>query len=165
MSVVRIQGVPPYDGEYEFDVERSFTTRELRWIKQIAGYLPIGLEDGLAGGDADLIIALVVIAMYRAGKLDRSEVIDAADRLSDEPVGDEDSFLTIVLDDEGVEDELPPESPLGLDESSTSLSDAKPNGFGPDSSSISASPDAIPEPTGDLSSDTSPLSVPTTSGT
>lgn len=167
MRLIRLKGVPPYDGEYEFDDDRSFTTRELRWIKQISGYRAGELQDGFEAGDADLVLALVVIAMNRAGKVDRDDVLDVADRLSDEPVEDDDekSFVTITVTDGEDDEPDPPESPLTLDESSPSLSNEKTNGFGPDSSSISDPPETIPGPTGDLSSDTSPASVPTTSGT
>lgn len=158
MSLIRLSGVPPYDGEYEFDNDRSFTTRELRWIKQIAGYLPTSLREGFEGGDADLVIAVVVIAMHRAGKIDRDHVLEVADRLSDEPVDDE-SFLQIIGDEEEEEEEeLPPAQPLELDSSLRSSSVASPNGFGQDSPNISAIPDATPSPIGDLSSDTSPAS-------
>lgn len=163
MSLIRIKGVPPFDGEYEFDVDRSFTTRELRWIKQIAGYLPTSIQSGLDGGDADLVVALTVIAMFREGKISRDDVLAVADRFADEPIGDdEDAFLTVVLAEE-VEEELPPEPTLGLVGLSPSSSDEKQNGFGPDSTNILASPDATPSPITDSSSDTSPASVPETS--
>lgn len=97
--------IPPYDGEYEFD-DRTFSTRELRWIKQIAGYLPMKLNEGLEGGDADLYIALTVIAMKRAGKITREQVLDVADRLADVPL--EDSRIRFVGDDEGA-DAVPPD--------------------------------------------------------
>lgn len=163
MSLIVVKGVPPWDGEYEFATDRSFTTRELRWIKQIAGYLPTSLDAGLEGGDADLVIALVVIAMHRAGKISRDQVLEVADRMSDEPVGDDDSFLTIIRDEEEVEDELPPALPLEREQSSTSLSDEKPNGSGLVSPNTLATLDENLEPIGDLNSDTSPESESTTS--
>lgn len=166
MSLIRVKGVPPWDGEYEFEEDRSFTTRELRWIKQIAGYLPASLDEGLEGGDADLVIALVVIAMQRTGKIAREDVLTVADRFADEPVGEEDSFLTIIRDEaEEVADELPPASTLEREQSSTTSSDEKGNGSGPHSSSYSDLPDATLEPTGALSSDTSPELESTTSAT
>jgi hypothetical protein len=82
---VVVSQIPPYDGEYEFD-DRAFSTRELRWIKQIAGYLPMKLSEGLEGGDADVLIALTVIAMKRAGKITREQVLEVADRIADEPM-------------------------------------------------------------------------------
>lgn len=164
MSLITVKGVPPWDGTYEFDIDQSFTTRELRWIKQIAGYLPASLQDGLEGGDADIVIALVVIAMHRSGRLGRDEVLDVADRFSDEPVGDDDSFLTIDATGDEV-DELPPVPPLVPEPSSPSLSSEKPTTSGPPSPSFTASQGETPEPTGDGSLATSAVASPTGSAT
>lgn len=160
---IKVRGVSPYDGDYEFDDDRSFTTRELRWIKQISGYLPATLGVGLDGGDADLVIAIVVIAMHRAGKVAREDVLDLADRMSDIPIDDPDQeFLTIeASDDEEVED-VPLASTLERDESWPTSSDENPNGFGPDSRSDSDLPDASRPDIGPSRSDTSLTSLPAT---
>lgn len=164
MSFITLRGVPPWDGTYEFDVDRSFTTRELRWMKQIAGYLPVSLQEGLEGGDADVVITLVCIAMHRAGKLAREDVLDVADRMSDLPVGDEDTWITIDSTGDEV-DELPPAPPLEHEPSSPSLSNERPSSSGPPLPISTASQGETPEATGDGNSHTSPVSSPTGSVT
>jgi hypothetical protein len=81
-----IEGLKPYDGEYEFDIaEQPLTTLEWRWIKKIAGYLPLTMQDGFRGGDPDLFLVFAVIALCRNGKVDPTDVYRVADRLADEP--------------------------------------------------------------------------------
>jgi hypothetical protein len=61
-----IERVPPYDGEYEFD-DSSFTNRELHTIKQISGVRPGEFLEAGAALDNDLVVALTIIALRRAG--------------------------------------------------------------------------------------------------
>jgi len=103
-----LKGVPPYDGEYELDLERAFNTREWRWIKAISGYMPNTIREGLVGGDPDMYVAISVIAMCRAGKIDRDDWRVAADVLAEAPFQLEGGAITIVFPE--VEDD----SPLGL---------------------------------------------------
>lgn len=116
-----LKGVPPYDGEYELDLERAFNTREWRWIKAISGYMPNTIREGLAGGDPDMYVAISTIAMCRAGKIDRDEWRHAADVLAEAPFQLEGGAITIVFpeteDDSPLEltsepDELSPTRPL-----------------------------------------------------
>lgn|SRR5574337_1508169 len=162
MALIRISQIPPYDGEYELDIERAFTTRELRWIKQMSGYLPRTLQEGLEGGDADLFIALAVIAMERAGKVPREDVLQVADRLSDIPLDDENGKIQILAeeDDQSPPASTPepePSSPRSLPASSESSSIASSDGSEPSGES--------PATTGATRSPTSLTSVRTQSGT
>lgn len=101
-----IKGVKPYDGEYPLD-DSEFTTREWSWIKKISGYLPMTAEDGFKGGDPELFVALAVVAMVRAGRIERGDALNVADRLADSAFG---SSLTFEADgDEEAED--PPTAP------------------------------------------------------
>ena len=69
MDWLILEQVPPYDGRYEWDLEgRELTTREWGWIKRLAGYLPLNIEDGL--GDPELIAVFAAIALRRAGKVE-----------------------------------------------------------------------------------------------
>lgn len=66
MPQIKIEGVPPYDGEYELDM--NFTNRDLHTIKQVAGVRAGDLNDALEHKDLDLVVALAVNALRRAGK-------------------------------------------------------------------------------------------------
>lgn len=65
---ITVSGVPGWDGEYPLDVS-YFTMRELRTIKNLAGVRAGELQDALAAGDNDVIVAFTSIAIRR--KLDR----------------------------------------------------------------------------------------------
>lgn len=64
-----IEDVPPYDGEYEF--EGAFTNRELHIIKRISGVRAGELEEASTAMDSDLLVAIAVVLLRRAGKLPR----------------------------------------------------------------------------------------------
>lgn len=86
MDYIHVEGVPPYDGKYEFDLrDAAFTVREWGWIKRHSGYLPFTLWDGLQGSDAELLAVMALIAMVRAGKVDRRDVPDVWERFADAP--------------------------------------------------------------------------------
>ena len=67
MDKIRIEGVPPWDGDYDFDP--SFKNRELNRIKKITGIRGGEIGEALAAGDTDLMVALAVLALERAGKM------------------------------------------------------------------------------------------------
>ncbi len=117
MDAIVITGVQPFDGTYELDLENSpFTTLEWRWIKQTAGYLPGTVAEGFEGGDPDLIVALAVIAMHRAGKIRKEDATRTADQLADVPV----DGASIVFQAGPVEDDArPPEVSEGTVSSPT----------------------------------------------
>lgn len=151
MNVV-IEGIAPYNGEYEFDTEKVMTTREWRWLKQIGGYSPRTLDEAIADYEPDVVISLAVIAMCRAGKITREEVLEVAEKLIDYPY--DGSYITLSGGEES-EPEIPPAltlepdgaSPKSSSEnvSSTSPSNASSGNGSPTASDPSA---ANPSPTG-----------------
>jgi hypothetical protein len=99
--VVRI---PPYEGEYPLDMDaKAFSPLEWKWLRRIAdvGPLTIGESDA-----PSLSVALSVIAMYRDGRIDKREAMEAADVLEDPPfdgVG-----ISVITEDE--EEEADPQN-------------------------------------------------------
>src|SRR4051794_23299303 len=62
---IKIEGVPPYDGEYPCDA--PYTSREWRLFKQIGKILPQELTKAMMGGDVDVILCYAVIGVRRRG--------------------------------------------------------------------------------------------------
>jgi hypothetical protein len=88
MDYIVLDGVKPYDGRYELDLEQQpFTTREWGWIKRHANYLPLTVWDGFQGGDPELFAVFAVISLRRAGRIDTTEAQGMFDRLQDMPLG------------------------------------------------------------------------------
>ena len=96
--------VPPWQGEYELDEDRPFNTEEWRWIRQISGYMPLTVQDGFAGGDPTLFVALSVVAMHRNRKLADRDVLEVAGQLAKAPFDGE----AITMVGETVEDDAVP---------------------------------------------------------
>lgn len=139
MDKIRIDGIAAYDGEYELDVS-YFTMRELHTVKRLSGVRVGELEDALAAGDSDVIVALAVIALQRAGR----QVVE--DLIWDAPMGG----ITYVGDPDGA-DAVPP----GLTPSGSLASGSGSGGSsGSGSDGSSDSPASDPSPTGRLLSDT-----------
>lgn len=65
MPKILIEGAPPYDGEYELDL--NFTNRDLHTVKQISGVRAGELDEAIRVGDLDVVVALAVNALRRAG--------------------------------------------------------------------------------------------------
>jgi len=149
---VLVKGVPPYDGEYELDTDRAFNTREWRWIKAISGYMPNTIREGLAGGDPAMYVAITVIAMCRAGRIDRDAWQAASDVLSEQPYQMEGGAITIVYPDED-------DSPLELTSEPAPPSQQRPlenpTFSGDSSTNGSGLSDKTPSSTGTSESDTS----------
>jgi hypothetical protein len=81
-----IEGVLPYDGAYDWDLERQeLTTREWGWIKRLAGYLPLDLGDPAKWGDPEVLVCFAAIALRRAGRVEAREVPQVFERLADAP--------------------------------------------------------------------------------
>lgn len=100
-SGIVITNIPPYDGEYEFDFDIALSTREWRWIKQISNYMPLTLDQGLEGGDPDVICAFAVIALVRNRKITPEQALDAAERIADVPFeGSRIQFITPEAEDD-----------------------------------------------------------------
>jgi hypothetical protein len=148
-----IQGVKPYDGEYEFDAERALNAREWRWIKKISGYLPVTIEDGFTGRDPDLFVALAAIAMCRDGKIDKDAGLRVADELAEAPF--DGTTITLVGDEIEEDDESPPVLTSEPDESSPSGSLEKQSSSGEPSRNDSVTSDETPSATTALRSVTS----------
>ena len=137
MDYITIEGVRPWDGRYEFDLEnRELTTREWGWIKRLSGYLPLTIDEGFEGADPELFATFAAIALFRAGKVTAREVPEVFERLADAPFG---STITLEGDQEGVPIEENPSRPSSPASESISGTD------GPKSS---ASLDGNPTPTG-----------------
>jgi hypothetical protein len=113
-----ITGVKPYDGRYQFDLADSdLTTREWGWIKRLSGYMPVTVEEGFDGGDPELFACFAVIALWRAGKIERAEVEDVFDRVADAPFGAAIRLESGTADQE--DDQSPPPPSLNGSESSS----------------------------------------------
>lgn len=143
-----IAGVRPYEGRYEFDFG-EFTVREWGWIKRLSGYMPTTIGAGLAGGDPELISTFAVIALVRAGKIERGDVPGVFDRFADTGFGD-----TITLDLDQAEDGDADGPPIASSNGSTSSS-------GPGSTTSSERSESEASRTGGPPSDTSPSAPPT----
>jgi hypothetical protein len=108
MDWIVIDGVPPYEGRWQFDLDtQELTTREWGWIKRLSGYLPLTVEEGLS--DPELIVVFACIALRRAQKVTPAEVPDVFEQLSDAPFG---SAITMETDtkEEAAEKASPPAS-------------------------------------------------------
>lgn len=107
MNWLVIEGVKPWDGRYEFDLENNeLTTREWGSIKRLTGYLPLTVEEGLTGADPELFACFAALMLCRSGKISLREIPDVFDRICDAPFG-----TTIRLETDTVEeddDESPP---------------------------------------------------------
>jgi hypothetical protein len=106
-----IEGVPPYDGVYDWDLDRQeLTTREWGWVKRLAGYLPLDLGDPAKWGDPEVLVCFAAIALRRAGRVEARDVPQVFERLADAPF----DGAKIQLETEEVEeaDAGPPASSL-----------------------------------------------------
>ncbi len=118
MDWIVIDGVRPWDGRYEFDLDgRPLTAREWGWIKRHSGYMPLTVKDGLRGGDPELFSVWAVIALRRAGKIQPGDVTDVFERFADVPFG---GAISFEGDTDAVEgDAGPPPSRSGENASSS----------------------------------------------
>lgn len=124
MTKILITGIRPWDGEYELDDDRSFNTREWAWIKKVSGYLPLTIQEGFAGGDPSLFVALAAIAMCRSGRIERDQGLRVADELSEAPF---DGASITLVGDTVEEDEVPLDltsRPVGLSRTGSPLNAA-----------------------------------------
>ena len=125
MDYIVIEGVPPYDGRWEWDFEdRELTTREWGWIKRLTGYLPLTIEEGL--GDPELVIVFAAIALRRAGKVEAKDVPQVFERLGDAPFGERITLETDTVDEE--DDAGPPAPSSSLNGADSGASSPKNSG-------------------------------------
>ncbi len=124
MNYLVIEGIRPWDGRYEFEIEEQEpTTREWSLIKRFSGYLPLTIQQGLEGGDPELFCAFALVALRRAGKIEPADVQQVYDRLADAPFG-----ATIRLEGdqaEPAEDDAGPPATSSNGSSSISGDDSK----------------------------------------
>ncbi len=81
-----VLNTPRYKGEYELDVEdQPLTALEWRWVKKISDYMPTTISDGWEGADPDLFVAFAVIALSRAGRVEKKDALMVAEWLSELP--------------------------------------------------------------------------------
>ena len=66
MPKIIISGVPGLDGEYDLDM--TFTHRDFRTVKQVAGARANEVMESLGAGDLDIIVAMAEIALQRSGR-------------------------------------------------------------------------------------------------
>lgn len=100
----------PYDGEYEFDLAAMMTmgdpdcltNGEGHTIKRLAGVRAGEIEDSLAAGDNDVLLALGVIVLARQGKRLPEHLIWEA------PMGSGIMIVPGEPDDAGEDDARPP---------------------------------------------------------
>lgn len=95
-----------YRGEFELDIDgEPLTSLEWRWIKKISGYMPLTLDEGLAGGDPDVVLALAVIALVRAGRVAESEAVATSEVLARAPA--DGTAITLIASEE--DEQSPPD--------------------------------------------------------
>jgi hypothetical protein len=140
-----IEGAPPFDGEYDFDLDiQPLTAAEWHWIKKIAEYLPMTVEQGWEGRDPMLFVAFAVVALHRAGVITQQQAFQTGKQLADMPVG------CITYQGEVEEEDPPAESqkPDDEPENASSSSDAS----GDASTTSSGTSENDPSPTGEPNS-------------
>jgi hypothetical protein len=129
MAKITLKDVPPYDGEYGFDVEREYSGHELHLIKNVAGLRLNEIQDAAKAGDYDLFVSLATIVLWREGKVKREEAAAVADVLLAAKTG------SLTFDFEEEDARPPDETTPKPDESSTPLS-ATSNGHSEDPQEI-----------------------------
>ena len=152
MEHLVIDGVPPYDGRYLMNLaDQELTTREWGWIKRLSGYQPLTASDGLATNDAELVCAIAVILLRRAGRIGNDDVPAAFERIADAPY-----TATLQWEKTGVERPV-----KGDAEDPTESSNGNASFAGPGSSRSSESSGEPSSPTGTPDSATSVSDPPT----
>ena len=69
MPKITITGVDSrVDGSYDLDLDDRFTYGELSLIKKIAGARGAEISEAMEAGDMDIIVALTMVALKRAGQ-------------------------------------------------------------------------------------------------
>jgi hypothetical protein len=69
VPTVVVEGIPPWDGRYDFE-DWSFTNRELYRIKEVSkGLRAAELIDALDANDPPAFIAVAVVVLGRHGKI------------------------------------------------------------------------------------------------
>jgi hypothetical protein len=111
MLQATVSGVPPYDGDYDLDLEHQFNGNELHLIKKVAGVRLGEIDEALRAKDYDLYVALAAIGIWRAGKVTKNNVHDLVELLM-EAEGGKISFKD-TDDEQGDETGPPAVAPSG----------------------------------------------------
>lgn len=64
---IKIEGIPPYDGEYPLELEK-LSNRDHKTIKDMSGLTVTGWMDGFRNADMTFFAALAVVAARRSGR-------------------------------------------------------------------------------------------------
>lgn len=110
MDKLIVKGIPPLDGEYEFDIAgmlsqghpECLTNREGHRIKVMTGVRVGQLEEAFAAGDNDVLVAFAAVIFARAGKHFDEDI------LWDAPMGSGLDFVIAKRDEEGQVVDVPP---------------------------------------------------------
>lgn len=73
MPRITIDNLQPYDGQY--DVPPELTLRELHTIKRISGLRPNEFGEAFDKGDTDIVLALALIGLERAGHIVNEDML------------------------------------------------------------------------------------------
>jgi hypothetical protein len=139
MDMIRINGCPPYDGDYEADLTR-FTNGELRTIKKESGIVASKLQDALLDGDQDAFVALTIVMLQRSGKF--PTVVPQL--LWDAPA---DALEFIPDNEDEVDASAEGNSPTPSEPPSPPAASSEPGGATPTSGGSSTEPSELPPPT------------------
>jgi hypothetical protein len=133
----KIEGVEPYDGEYELDLQH-LTNRDFYTIRQLADLTAPEVFVAFARGDLGLGIALAIIAVERKlghtvdrekfwdGEVGTVSVVPVKEAKPDPPA----SAPPSVSDDSSGENEKPGTSGSGSSEPSVDQPEKSPSGTG-----------------------------------
>lgn len=137
-----ILDTPRYKGEFELDIEdEPLTALEWRWAKKISGYTLGTAGDAITDTDPSFYIAMACVALVRAGRIQRSDVYQVADELSDLPFdGSSIRYVGAVPEETDVG---PPAGPAAAP-----VTLPPPGNTGGSSNSTSARPEPSRSPTG-----------------
>ncbi len=126
-----VNGLPPLDGRYSFNLVAmvnpgfpdSLSNREGHELKRMSGVRIGELQDALAAGDNDVLVAFAVLILRRHNKRFDEE------RLWDAPMGSAIGWDFAHRREEEAEEENPPaEEPLVTSGRSASSEKSKPSG-------------------------------------
>lgn len=149
-----VKGVAPYDGVYDLDFADAFRYDEWRRINQLSGVRQGEFMDELDRGNAELVIALVVVAIERTGVRvpPKAEAFWQAK---------DDAFTVEEVATEAEEDARPPQSATktgpDTEPSSSEKSDSRPSTSGGSTTNGGGNPESVPSPTGGPGSATSSI--------
>jgi hypothetical protein len=155
-----VKGIPPYDGEYEWDTDRVFTGLEWRYLREIGGYLPNTLDEGMKGDDPSLYVALAICCMVRARKVDPDDAERAAAVLLNAPWDNSRLYVRPAKKQQEADPlplgSTPPPNEPSQNETGSSQPENSERASGSGKSSLTSSDpsDETPQPTGTIESDT-----------